>query len=114
MVMTLQQLGEIALLTLNDEERRRSAVYIDPQVYRAGSTIAAGRQRIQVPAPAVLVFVDLAPASNWGHPCRYLLLIADNGTVASIDGQFPPPRESLRLLHRGPEIKDWMLLTQET
>jgi hypothetical protein len=113
MALPLHHLRAIALRTLGEDERRRTAVYLDPRVHAAGSTVAAGRQRIQVPQPSLVAFIDLSPGANWGHPCRYLLIDAESGAVESLDAQFPPPQDALRLLYRSEDIQDWMLLTQE-
>ena len=40
--------------------------------------------RIDVDVPSHVVFVDLVPRANWGHPCVYLLVDPD-GEVASYD-----------------------------
>ena len=66
---------------------------------------------LPVTAPGFMAFVDLQPASNWSHPCRYLLVGREDGLIASVDSEFPPPGESLRLIHRGEGVEDWMLLT---
>ena len=42
-------------------------------VFEAGDTIMVGPNPRTVDRPTILVFHDLDPALNWGHPCEYLL-----------------------------------------
>ena len=68
---------------------------------------------VPVTVPSFMVFVDLRPGANWGHPCRYLLVSREDGSIARVDSEFPPTAESLRLVHRGEGIEDWMLLSAQ-
>jgi hypothetical protein len=113
MPLSVREAGEIALATLTDAERQGSAVYVDARVYSVGSSVIAGRDRLGIREPTIVVFVDLAPAANWGHPCRYLLVNAEAGTVEFVPARLPPSSEELRLVHRGPAVEDWMLLTRD-
>jgi len=109
--LTLEQIAAWALTTLSEAERRRSVVYIEARRRPAGESIPLGRRVVTRAAPTVVVFVDLEPAANWSHPCRYLLIDPDSDARESIEGEFPPPRDHLRLVHRGSDVADWMLLT---
>jgi hypothetical protein len=42
---------------------------------------------------------------------RAASLIFEPLSITSRDAKFPPDAESLRLVHRGPGVEDWMLLT---
>jgi hypothetical protein len=107
----LNRLARLALAALSPEELRHSNVYVNPQLYEAGAVVPVGRQTVIAARPSLLVFY-LLPGANWAHPSKYLLVGTDGETIKEIDGQFPPPREQLRLLHRGEGAEDWTLLTR--
>jgi hypothetical protein len=108
-----KRIADMALATLSPEELQRSVAYVKPRLLEAGTTITINRQALPITAPSVMAFVDLFPAANWSHPCRYLLINPDSGKMQIIEGQFPPSREGLRIVHRGQKIEDWMLLSEE-
>ena len=98
--------------SLDGPVRARAAVYVEPRVYAAGESIAAGRQTITATEPSVLVFVDLEPQMNWSHACRYVVYGTTSDALKSYDGQYPPAGDRLRLVYRGPTVEDWMLLAR--
>jgi hypothetical protein len=107
----LTDVTQVVLESLSEAERRASAVYLDPQPLEPGNEISIRGGGMTVAVPSVLAFVDLQPAANWAHPCRYVLVGLNDGSITSRDAKFPPDAESLRLVHRGPGVEDWMLLT---
>ncbi len=109
--MTPVQAAEVALTALSDEQKEAGAVYVTAGVVGDGDDLFAGRERIGVDVPSHLVFVDLEPRANWGHPCLYLLVDTE-GNVSRVEARFPPSRADLRLVGRGPGVEDWMLLTE--
>jgi hypothetical protein len=114
MKFSWKQIAEMVLVTLSPEELQQSAVYMKPALLEAGTAIATGRQLIPINEPSVMVFVDLFPAANWGHPCRYLLIAAHTGNIQVVDSQFPPGREGLKIVHKGERVENWMLMTDES
>ena len=86
-------------------------MYVSAGVVGEGEELFAGRDRIDVGVPSHVVFVDLVPRANWGHPCVYLL-VDPAGGVARVEARFPPARADLRLVSRGAGVEDWMLLTE--
>ena len=113
MPRSLKEIAGFALATLTAEERRRSVVYLDPHLLERGATVSIRGKTLPVTAPSVMAFVDLQPASNWSHSCRYLLVGREDGLIASANSEFPPAGESLRLVHRGEGVEEWMLLTTQ-
>lgn len=113
MSLTLDQIKAEVLATLGPEERRNSAVYLDETEVKAGSTVEIDRKPIQVPSDSVVVFVDLQPQSNWGHPCRYLLVNRESGATERINASYPPflkgASKTLRLIWKGENVPDWTL-----
>jgi hypothetical protein len=109
------ELAEIALDTLTPNERQTSAVYLDTQVFAAGSHVNLGRQSRDVDVATVIAFIDLEPRVNWAHRCRYLLIEPDSRQVQVVEGQFPPyrdtPPDAFRLIWQGADVPDWTLLT---
>jgi hypothetical protein len=108
----LLRLARRALETLPPGVVQGSNVYLDRLVYQPGTPVPVGRGTVVVPHPSLLMFVDLVPGANWGHPSKYLLVGIEDGNVQELDSQFPPPREHLALLHRGEGTQDWTLLTR--
>ena len=107
---SLNEIASRVVASLPAEELRRVAVYLDPQPLDQGATLSIRGSLIPVAAPSVVAFIDLQPSANWAHPCRYLLINVDDCSISSIDAQFPPTREQLRLIHQGEGVEDWMLL----
>jgi len=105
------RIATLAQGAIDARTREQTAVYVDPRIHPAGSEVSIGRDVVRLTEPGVIAFIDLAPQSNWGHPCRYVLIGAASGTVRVVDGQLPPPVDQLRLVHRGAEVEEWMLLT---
>ena len=60
-----------------------------------------------------MAFLDRAPAANWGHPCRYLLIDLESGAVRGFDATEPPflrgAAPTLRAIARDPSVPDWTL-----
>jgi hypothetical protein len=106
------RIGLHAAESLDGTVRARAAVYVEPRVYAAGETIATGRQTITADEPSVLIFVDLEPHMNWSHDCRYVVYGTASGTLRAFEGRYPPAGERLRLVHRGRDVEDWMLLVR--
>lgn len=114
MSVSWDQIAQAATAALSEEETQGSAVYLLPRILKPGDNITVDRAVRSIQEPEVMAFVDLKPAANWGHPCRYLLFDANSGAVRErIEGQFPPDREGLRLIYRGGQVEDWMLLTDQ-
>jgi hypothetical protein len=113
MTDTLKDIAGRAVAALSEQEHRQSAVYLDPNLLDTGATVSIRGATLPVTAPGFMAFVDLEPASNWSHACRYLLVDRQGGAIASVDARFPPAAESLRLIHRGAKVEDWMLLTTQ-
>jgi hypothetical protein len=108
---SLHEVANKVVASLTEEELRSSAVYLDPAPLERGAPFSIRGKSLTVSAPSILAFVDLQPQANWGHPCRYLFVSLDDGSIISIDAQFPPRRESLRIIHRAEAVQDWMLLS---
>ncbi len=83
-----------------------SLIYWDQRLLRQGETVRMGPvQEVAMPFEGTLVFVDLAPRSNWAHPCLYLLVSAQDDDIQRADGRFPPfvepPGSTILLLRYG-------------
>jgi len=113
MALTLDQITAEVLAALGPEERKSSAVYLDQAAVKAGSTVEIDRKLVQVPFDSVVVFVDMQPQSNWGHPCRYLLIDRESGATECINASYPPflrgASKTLRLIWKGENVPDWTL-----
>jgi hypothetical protein len=109
--LTADGAANMARAALTDDEKDAGAVYVSAGVVASGEELFAGRDRIDVHAPSYVVFVDLEPRANWGHPCLFLL-VGPDGDVTRVEARFPPSRADLRLVSRGAGVEDWMLLTE--
>lgn len=116
--MTWEQVTERALKELSEAERRTGAVYLDEVEIGAGSTLKIDHNEIPVRRPSAVVFIDKEPQANWGHACRYLLVGLEDGTVESIEAQFPPflrgVPKTLRLIWKGEAVPEWAIATQHS
>lgn len=90
--MTLSQDQLLATLEaqLTQDERARADVYVKSGIVGAGTMFQVPRLTISVPSNALIAFIDRQPAANWGHECRYVLVMQDTGDVQSFEGRFPP------------------------
>ena len=90
--MSLSQDQLLAILDaqLTQDERARADVYVKSGIVGAGTAFQVPRLTIPVPSDALIAFVDRQPAANWGHECRYVLVIRDTGDVQSFEARFPP------------------------
>ena len=111
--MTWDQVAERALKELSEQERRSSAVYLDQVELAAGFMLKVDQKQIDVRRPSALVFIDKEPRANWGHASRHLLIALEDGSVQSIDSQFPPflrgVPKTLRLIWKGEEVPEWAI-----
>lgn len=109
----LAKIKERVLKQLDVNEAMTRNIYIDNERLPAGKVLAAGHQRIKLSRDTALVFEDLAPLYNWGHPCRYVLHDPDMGDpYDSVRSEFPPnlkePRESFQIFHEPVKQINWM------
>lgn len=108
---TPDQTARIALGALTAAERRAAVLYLDDALVPAG-TLRLGRTEMTLARPARIAFLDLEPGANWGHPCRYLVIDAADGSVRAIPETMPPflrdAAPTLRVISRG-SAEDWML-----
>lgn len=81
---------EVVHRSLSPEQIEQSLIYWDKQVFEEGESIRIGPQPYVMPFDGTLVFVDLAPRFNWGHPCLYLLINVADLSTEVIDASFPP------------------------
>lgn len=116
--MTWEQVAERALKELSETERRGAAVYLDEVEVAPGSTLKIDHNEVPLRRASAVVFIDKQPQANWGHACRYLLIDLRDGTVESIEAQFPPflrgVPKTLRLIWKGDTVPDWAIATQHS
>jgi len=108
-IMTREQLIPAVKNEMNPAMLNNAAVYVLAFPLHGGVPVEINRQSITPDKNAQLIFVDLKPGANWAHPCRYIL-IDDNGSH-SFDSSFPPDINNYRLLLKGSNVENWMLLT---
>lgn len=68
---------------------KNSYIYWYDKVIRQGTAIKTGLQSVEMPFDGTMVFVDLAPGSNWAHPCMYLFISPEN-KIKTFRSFFPP------------------------
>jgi hypothetical protein len=91
--MLQNKVVELLLSELAEQEKATCVVYLSMAPIPAGNRLEFPRQTIiDVKRPAWIAFIDLQPYSDWGHPCRYVLIDDESGETRSYDSQFPPFR----------------------
>lgn len=76
--------------SLSPEQIQCSFIYWHKKIIRQGEDVRLGVHTIAMPYEGTMVFVDLAPRSNWAHPCLYLLVDAMTEEVTVIEASLPP------------------------
>jgi hypothetical protein len=72
-------------------QREKVNLYLDSNILAADDIVGPEFQQIRAPRASILVFADLDPTANFGHPCMYHFFDASNGNlVESIPARFPP------------------------
>ncbi len=98
---------------LTPEEHEHAAVYLNETVQPAG-VVQAGNASFTTTRPTYIVFIDGKPGGNWMHPCRYLAVPVDAGSVSAANADAPPAFGPLAanwtLLWRARSVQDWQLL----
>ncbi|MBE9580165.1 MAG: caspase family protein [Proteobacteria bacterium] len=87
--------GKIKNDALNSIKRRNLVggvnLYLHVEEFAADQKFNAGPKEIRTPRRTALVFADLAPQFNWGHPCQHMLYDADTREMYEIvEAEFPP------------------------
>jgi hypothetical protein len=109
-----QEWRQAVLEPMSEEARRQVAVYATCRTFSAGQPLPIPNQEWFAPADCELLFVDLMPRANWGHPCRYVLMDeVTNQILEAREWEFPPARDLLRLVYAGEAVESWMLLTED-
>jgi hypothetical protein len=90
MTPTNSDMVNIISSSLSPEQLQCSFIYWHKKTIRRGEDVRLGLQTIVMPFEGTMVFVDLAPRSNWAHPCLYLLVDAITQEVKVTDASFPP------------------------
>jgi hypothetical protein len=104
----------LAMAALQPGESPASiAVYLDERPMLADEIIETGKAQLAAAQGSYLVFIDLAPPANWGHPCRYLLVSQSLQRGAIAEGSMPPflrgASKTLTLIWKGGNVPDWTL-----
>ncbi|MBC8017100.1 MAG: hypothetical protein H7X83_01090 [Verrucomicrobia bacterium] len=90
MELTNSQIMKIISNCLRPEDIQRSFIYWYKKTVLQGEDVRAGLQTIAMPFDGTIVFVDLAPRSNWAHPCLYVLVDTITHDAKVIEASFPP------------------------
>jgi len=81
--------GRYARPDVVERGRERVAVYTLPGRLTAGTVLQIGPREYRVEREAYLVFIDLMHLANFAHPVVYELHDANDGSVTTIDEEFP-------------------------
>lgn len=88
-------------------------VYFDERALATGDIINTGAKSIIVGQTSHMIFIDLVPQANWGHPCLYILMGVDGKGLVREDGTMPPflhrAAKSLVVIWQGATVPDWTL-----
>lgn len=90
MSITTEEMLEIVLENIYNKEREQSIVYWDKKILEIEDNVRIGKKIIKMPFKGYMVFVDLVPKANWGHPSLYFLIDEKTHEVKIIKEEFPP------------------------
>lgn len=92
MAITLSDEGIISFITseLDEGILRSSIIYWNREPYQEEDRIQIGRKLFTIPFHGYLVFIDLVPKANWGHPCLYYFIRSDGDRFIIRKETFPP------------------------
>lgn len=94
---------------------KRSNLHIHDKVLAMGNKLRAAALEVSIERETALVFVDLAPAYNWAHPCEYHLYDAKTGKLyQKVQANLPPSiliidREATTTFHSPVKLIDTRL-----
>ena len=89
-MLDISQAHSALLEQLTQAERQRAIVYELSDTVLKGTVLPLPHQTINVPADALVAFIDQEPTANWGHACRYVLVELNTGRISSWEARFPP------------------------
>jgi len=114
MARTEEELHALLLAQLTPAEREHGVAYTLATPIPQGATLEFPSCTLQVPWPALLIFIDGDPRANWGHPCRYVLINRNTGETRLVEARFPPMSRASskywRIAYRAPGVPDAALL----
>jgi len=116
MPLPTEEIARVVRQHLSPAEQRQSIAYLDERPIKTGAAVNIGGRTQTAPWDAVLVFVDLVPSGNWGHPCLYVLVGADGERVNVLRSDMPPflkgVPETWRLLWKGDDAPEWAVMVR--
>ncbi|MFX0064403.1 MAG: C13 family peptidase [Candidatus Hermodarchaeota archaeon] len=81
----------LARITKRDKPSEDVNLYLFTDEITVDQKIIAGSKAMSIPRKTALVFADMAPRCNWGHPCQHMLYDAETGEMyKKEDTNFPP------------------------
>ena len=87
--LSQEDIAAIIVEALEPAERADGVAYLCVTPFVAGETLDVPLQPVAIDRDCYVAFVDAQPQANWGHACRYLLIDAHTGEVASHPRRFP-------------------------
>lgn len=90
MELSNSQIIETINNCLGPEEISSSIIYWYKKILRQGEDVKIGRQVTIMPFEGTMIFVDLTPHANWGHPCFYIFIDVHAVNTRIIGGSLPP------------------------
>ena len=95
MKLSKELMGKIERDAKNNLKRKkllkRANIYLHVEELPAKKKLRSPLKDLDIPRKSALVFADLAPEFNWGHPCKHMLYDTDKGRLyKEIDAEFPP------------------------
>ena len=80
-----------SILKRRDLRKKKADLYIHVDEIPAKKTLRSPQKDIKITRKTALVFADLAPEYNWGHPCKHIFYDAKTGErYKEEDAEFPP------------------------
>ena len=90
MAATLPEVEHIVRKELDQATVAQSLIFWWDRHFNEGDVVRVGPGELKAPFSSTLVFIDMAPKSNWGHPCTYVFVGDATDEVKAFGASFPP------------------------
>lgn len=90
MLLSDPEIFVLARTQLGAQWRDDARVLLERSLKPAGECIALGPHTLTMPFTGYMVFIDLIPEANWGHPAAVLCLSEDGAHTQLTPCRFPP------------------------
>ena len=114
MFLSLDDFTNAFIAQLTEDERQGGVAYAAERRLPAGTKLQYPGLTLEVTRDSYLGFIDREPTANWGHPARYVIVDAENGSIHSVAVRLPPFGSSgdvrWRVAYQAPSVPDTFVM----